>query len=88
MPDAPLTYRTTDRWRSAEDFAAFYGHVKEGAALARKALDEDDRVKSGTLWRDLFKDKFPPPPDSGGSGKKTGFTEPTASAVPGTGRFA
>lgn len=73
---------------TAEDFAAFYEQVKEGAALARSALDEEDRTKSGNLWRDLFGTKFPPPPDNGGSAKKGGFTEPTAAAVPGTGRFA
>ncbi|MCB9741770.1 MAG: nucleotidyltransferase [Alphaproteobacteria bacterium] len=73
---------------NAEDFAAFYEQIKEGAALARRALDEEDRTKSGNLWRDLFGTKFPLPPDNGGSAKKGGFTEPTEAAVPGTGRFA
>ena len=73
---------------TAQDFAAFYEQVKEGAALAREALDEDDRTKSGNLWRDLLGTKFPPPPDNDGNTRKGGFTEPAAPAVPGTGRFA
>jgi hypothetical protein len=72
---------------SAEDFGLFHAQAKAGAALARRALDAEDRTESGNLWRDLFGEKFPRPPDSGGS-KKAGYTAPTAAAVPGSGRFA
>lgn len=72
---------------SAEDFKKFHAQVKVGASSARSALDSDDRVQSGTLWRELFGSKFPKPPDDGGS-KKGGYTPPTGPAIPGSGRFA
>lgn len=72
---------------TAEDFEDFYDQVKEGAVHARRALDSRDRTESGNLWRELFGSKFPKPPDDR-SGKKEGFTPPSKSAVPGSGRFA
>lgn len=73
---------------TVDDFATFYDQVKEGAALARRAFNEnEDRTESGNLWRELLGTKFPAPP-SGGGEKKAGFTNPTKSAVPGSGRFA
>ncbi|MGA3172926.1 MAG: nucleotidyltransferase [Syntrophorhabdales bacterium] len=70
----------------AEDFASFYTQVEEGAATARKAFDSDDRIESGNLWRELLGEKFPKPPDSGGT--KIGFTEPSRPARPAPKRFA
>ena len=69
------------------DFVAFYGQVKDGAALSRRAFDSADRTESGKLWRELFGSKFPKPPDNG-SAKKGGFTPPAGPAAPGSGRFA
>lgn len=72
---------------TAEDFKKFYEQAVEAAALARAAFDSQDRTESGNLWRDLLGTKFPKPPENGGSGK-SGFTPPSAPAVPGSGRFA
>jgi len=72
---------------SVEDFGKFYEQAKEGAELARQAYDSNDRTESGNLWRQLLGNKFPQPPDNGGA-KKSGYSAPTAPAVPGSGRFA
>jgi hypothetical protein len=72
---------------TAEEFAEFYHHTKTAASLARQAYDSTDRKESGNLWRELLGNKFPPPPDNGGS-KNSGYTPPTGPAVPGSGRFA
>jgi hypothetical protein len=72
---------------SVEDFAKFYEQAKEGAEVARRAYDSNDRTESGNLWRQLLGNKFPIPPGNGGT-KKTGYTLPPAPAVPGSGRFA
>ena len=72
---------------AGEDFASFHDQVKEGADLARRALDSEDRTESGNLWHELFGSKFPRPPDNG-SAKKGGFTPPSGPATPGSGRFA
>jgi hypothetical protein len=92
LPDYGVSTHDVFKRISAEDFKAFYEQVKEGAALARSALDSQDRTESGNLWRDLFGSKFPKPPEngggeSGGSGR-SGYTPPTGPAVPGSGRFA
>jgi len=67
----------------AEDFHGFYNNAKEAAELARKAYDSTDIIESVTLWRELFGNKFPKPPD-----KSSGFTPPPDVARPNTGRFA
>jgi hypothetical protein len=72
---------------SVEDFGKFYEQAKEGAELARRAYDSIDRTESGNLWRELLGNKFPLPPDGGGT-KKAGYIPPPAPAVPGSGRFA
>lgn len=72
---------------SAEDFKKFYEQAKQGADIARRALDSTDRTESGNLWRELFGSKFPAPPETGGK-TKTGYTPPSGPAVPGSGRFA
>lgn len=71
----------------ASDFAEFYDQAKEGAAIAREALDSTDRTNSGNLWRQLLGNKFPKPPENN-SQKMQGFSVPTAPAAPGSGRFA
>lgn len=69
------------------DFNAFWEQAQEGSSIARKAYDSTERKESGLLWQKLFGSKFPSPPD-GGDGKGRGYTEPTAPAAPGAGRFA
>jgi len=87
LPDYGVPSHDVFHRITGEDFVAFYGQVKDGAALSRRALDSDDRKESGNLWREIFGSKFPKPPNNG-SAKKGGFTPPTGSAAPGSGRFA
>jgi hypothetical protein len=87
LPDYGVPSHDVFRRITGEDFCAFYGQVKDGAALSRRALDSEERTESGNLWREMFGSKFPAPPDNG-SGKKAGFTTPTDPAAPGSGRFA
>jgi hypothetical protein len=63
------------------EFAAFYGAVQPAALLARKAFDCQDKVESIKLWRQLFGDKFPAPPEDAGPGGKGGFVKPKAPAA-------
>ncbi|SHJ91271.1 hypothetical protein SAMN02745216_02530 [Desulfatibacillum alkenivorans DSM 16219] len=72
---------------SSEDFNIFYNQAEEGAKIARRAYDSQDRNESGNLWRKLLGSKFPAPPDNGGKAK-AGYTTPAAAAAPGGGRFA
>ena len=87
LPDYGVPSHDVFHRISGEDFASFYDQVREGADLARRALDSEDRTESGNLWRELFGSKFPKPPDNG-SAKKGGFTPPSGPATPGSGRFA
>lgn len=87
LPDYGVHTHDVFKRISAEDFKKFYNQVKDGAPLARRALDSQDRTESGNLWREMLGSKFPKPPENGGS-KKAGYTEPTGPAAPGSGRFA
>lgn len=87
LPDYGVPAHDVFKRISADDFRKFYEQVKDGAVLARRAFDAEDRTKSGNLWREMFGSKFPKPPENGGS-KKAGYTPPTGPAVPGSGRFA
>lgn len=87
LPDYGVSTHDVFKRISADDFKKFYEQVKEGAALARRAFDAEDRTESGNLWHEMFGSKFPKPPENGGS-KKAGYTPPTGPAVPGSGRFA
>lgn len=87
LPDYGVPEHDVFKRISAEDFKAFYDQAKSGAALARRALNSDDRVESGRLWRELLGSKFPEPPEGSGT-KKGGYTAPVGPAVPGSGRFA
>lgn len=87
LPDYGVPTHDVFKRISADDFRKFYEQVKDGAVLARRAFDAEDRTKSGNLWREMFGSKFPKPPENGGS-KKAGYTPPTGPAVPGSGRFA
>jgi predicted nucleotidyltransferase len=71
-----------------EEFHDFYGLVARAAKLARRALDAEPLEESVKLWRALFGDEFPEPPDDGNDGKKGGFTPRKEPTVPGSGRFA
>lgn len=91
LPDYGVSTHDVFKRISTDDFRKFYDQVKDGAVLARRAYDSQDRTESGNLWRDLFGSKFPKPPEngcggSGGSGR--GYTPPTGPATPGSGRFA
>ena len=87
LPDYGVPTHDVFKRISADDFRKFYEQVKDGAVLARRAFDAEDRTKSGNLWREMFGSKFPKPPENGGS-KKAGYMPPTGPAVPGSGRFA
>ena len=87
LPDYGVSTHDVFKRISADDFKKFYEQVKDGAALARRAFDAEDRTESGNLWREMFGSKCPKPPENGGS-KKAGYTPPTGPAVPGSGRFA
>ena len=87
LPDYGVPTHDVFKRISADDFKKFYEHVEDGASVARRALDSGDRTESGNLWRKMFGSKFPKPPEDGRS-KKAGYTQPTAPAVPGSGRFA
>ena len=87
LPDYGVPSHDVFHRITGEDFAAFYNQAKHGADLSRRALDSEDRTKSGNLWREMFGSKFPEPP-SHGPRKKGGFTPPTGPAAPGSGRFA
>lgn len=87
LPDYGVPSHDVFKRITGEDFCTFYDQVKVGADLSRRAFDSEDRTESGNLWREMFGSKFPAPPENG-SGKKSGFTTPTDSAAPGSGRFA
>lgn len=70
---------------SGEDFAALHAEICKAAKLARRALDSEDVEESANLWRELFGDKFPAPPESK---KKGGFTARDEPTVVSGGRFA
>jgi len=73
-----------------KDFAKFHGQVVAAAKTARKAFEAPDAQTAAPLWRELFGDKFPRAPDSGGgSSTKGGFTSHQGGpGVVGSGRFA
>ena len=58
VPMHDVLHRVTD-----EDFAAFLEQVRPAAELARQALDETDLCESARLWKQLFGDRFPDPPE-------------------------
>lgn len=88
LPDYGVSTHDVFKRITADDFKKFYDQVKDGADLARRAYDSQDRTESGNLWRELFGNKFPKPPENGGGGSGRGYTPPTGPATPGSGRFA
>lgn len=44
---------------TADEFAQFYGKVKECAGTARRALEEEDEEKALELWREVLGCRFP-----------------------------
>lgn len=93
LPDYGVATHDVFKRITAEDFKKFYGQVQVGAGLARGAYDSQDRRESGRMWRDVFGSKFPKPPENNGGGGGSGgsghgYSQPTAPAVPGSGRFA
>jgi hypothetical protein len=87
LPDYGVSSHDVFHRITGEDFTVFYDQAKDGAELSRRALDSDDRTESGNLWREMFRSKFPKPPNDGLATKR-GFTPPTHPATPGSGRFA
>ncbi len=87
LPDYGVPTHDVFHRISGEDFCMFYEQVRAGATLSRLALEAQDHAESSNLWRSMFGSKFPAPPENG-SGRKSGFTPPTAPAAPGSGRFA
>jgi len=79
VPDHDVFAKITN-----DDFHQFYEQVKDGALLARKALDCPEYNNSCILWRQLLGNKFPSPPEV----TSKGFTPPQKPANPGSGRFA
>ena len=79
---------------SGEDFAKFHRHVTEAADLSRRALKAEDLRESALLWRELFGDRFPEPPeerdDDGGESpeKPGGYTPRKDVSKIGGGRYA
>ena len=63
------------------DFVAFYTEASKAADLARRAFDEADKDKSGTLWQELLGSCFPLPGPGGGD-RERGFSKPVAPATP------
>lgn len=93
LPDYGVSTHDVFKRISAGDFKEFFSQTKDGAALARRALESQDRTESGNLWRELFGTKFPKPPEKNGGGggsggSRCGYTPPRGPAVPGSGRFA
>lgn len=89
LPDYGVPTHDVFKRISADDFKKFYEQIESGAALARRAFDAEDRSESGNLWRELFGNKFPKPPENGGGGSnRGGYTPPSGPAAPGSGRFA
>ena len=87
LPDYGVPSHDVFNRITGEDFTAFYGQVKDGADLSRRAFDSVDRSLSGNLWFQMLGSKFPEPPNNG-SDKRGGFTQPSGPATPGAGRFA
>ncbi|WP_437999682.1 hypothetical protein WMF26_06950 [Sorangium sp. So ce185] len=90
LPDYGVSTHDVFKRITADEFRKFYEQAKTGAEVARRAFDSEDRTESGNLWRELLGNKFPKPPENGGSGgsRGGGYTPPTGPAVPGSGRFA
>ena len=59
---------------SNEDFVAFYDHVVEAAATARKAYDAELLSEQVELWRSLFGSEFPPLKDEDARGERLAIT--------------
>lgn len=80
-------------WRvSGDDFAEFHKHISEAASLARRALDAEDLRESVIIWRELFGDRFPEPPEKKDDDESPdgpgGYTPRKDVSVIGGGRFA
>lgn len=77
---------------SIEEFALFHKLASAAATTAREAYDEEDIAKSVHKWRELFGDKFPPPPSDPSTEqdgtKNGGYTPRKAPSIIGGGRFA
>ncbi len=73
---------------TGDEFAVLFEKAKDAARIARQALDSADVAESAALWRSLFGDKFPSPPEQENAEKGGGFTPRTAPSVIGGGRYA
>lgn len=87
LPDYGVPSHDVFERITANEFSVFYDQVKQGAELSRRAFNSEDRIESGNLWREMFGNKFPEPPNNG-QNSRGGFTPPNSPAIPGSGRFA
>ncbi|QJB42444.1 nucleotidyltransferase [Chitinophaga oryzae] len=93
LPDRGVPNHNVWKRISKDDFIKFYDHIKDYAAIARQAYDADTIEEKVKLWKSIFGDKFPDPPQgsdskSGASGSSSGgFTPRTAPTAIGGGRF-
>jgi predicted nucleotidyltransferase len=85
LPDRGVPEHDVFARVTIQDYSKFYEQVKVAAKIAREALDLNDIKSSAIKWRELFGDKFPPPPED----TNKGFTKRTekSTSIPG-GRFA
>jgi hypothetical protein len=76
----------------AEDFLGFYNKVIPASDLATRARAADTRHKSVTLWKELFGDAFPEPPEEDKPiievASLGGYSERNSTSSPSGGRFA
>ncbi len=86
LPDYGVPEHNVLKRITPQEFAEFYDQVKEGAAIAREALECQEIVESAKAWRRLLGTKFPEPPVPVKT--STGFTAPLGAATVSRGRFA
>lgn len=58
LPDTPEN--NVLKQIDGDDFAAFHAEAADAAALARTALDEEDKATSREYWYEFFGEEFPP----------------------------
>ncbi|MDH7579022.1 MAG: nucleotidyltransferase [Bacillota bacterium] len=86
LPDHGVPEHNVFARITGEEFAQFYEHVKSAAEIAREALDAEEVKTSAEKWRELFGEKFPPPPDNDGGEKESSkgpFVAPAAVSLTG-----
>lgn len=73
VPTHDVMHRVTE-----DDFDAFLEQVRPAAKLARRAFDAADLCESARLWKELFGEPFPDPPEGAcdeEEGEQRGYSE-------------